>query len=405
VTARLAPDPVLPQRDTLLAPTAVAPRLETLLGRRIDRCRLVRVKYRIGESLRTVYRLESEGRVYRLSARAFPAGRSEGEYERALERATAGGTLPPVTRAPELETVFWTFPNDRRLAGLASLVAAAGESSVVAYAPEKSATAACGPAGAVPAFAKVYCDDTGAQTFRLHRLLASAAELEVPRALAYVDGRRTLLVRAAEGTRLAEQRGGELLRGVRTLGAALACLHATTPPEWLGRFERLAPARLETAAELVGRGQPALASSAASLLRALHTARPAAADNALLHGDVHAKNVFVTAEGRVVLIDLDNAGRGDRHADLGSFLAALRYLRIAGSLTPAADRELGGALIAGYRHAGGEPDEAALAWNAAAALLAERALRAVNRVRARGLDVLPQLLAEATRLVDGSARA
>lgn len=399
MTALLAPDAALPQRDTLLDPDLVAPRLAALLGRRIDRCDLLRVKYRLGESVRTVYRIESEGRVHRLSAHAFRAGGSEREYRRAIERATTGGSMPAVLRAAELETVMWTFPNDRRLTGLPSLVAVAGEPSVVAYAPEKSATAACGPAGGASAFAKVYYDDAGEHTLRLHRLLASATGFDVPRGLAYLRDRRTLLVGAARGKRLAEQRGDELLRGLESLGAALARLHATAPPEWLGRFERLDPGKLETAAILVGQGRPELAAAAASLLRALAATAATTTCGALLHGDVHPKNVFVSAEGRVVLIDLDNAGRGDAHADLGSFLASLRYRRLAGSLAPARERDLAGAFLRGYRTAGGEVEDATLAWHTGAALLAERALRAVNRVRPRGLAILPQLLAEATELV------
>jgi aminoglycoside phosphotransferase len=403
VSTPLAPDAALPQRDTLLSPAAFAPRLAELLRRRVDGCELLRAKYRIGESVRTVYRVVAEDRVLRLSAHAFGAGDSEREYLRARASAIATGAVPAVMHAPDLETVVWTFPNDRRLGGLPALVATVGEPNVVAYAPEKSATAACGPAGAA-AFAKVYYDDSGVRTLRLHHRLASATEFDVPRGLGYVHERRTLLVGAAEGTRLDEQRGERLLHGLRALGSALARLHATPPPEWLGRFERLDPGKLATAAELVGRGQPHLAARAAALLRALEGTSPAAADCALLHGDVHPKNVFVTAAGRIVLIDLDNVGRGDAHADVGSFLAALRYRRLAGPLSAAHERELGEAFLAGYRRAGGELDPGALAWNTAAALLAERALRAVNRVRPSGLAVLPHVLAEATALVDGRAR-
>jgi len=53
-------DPVLPQRDQLLDADTVGARLGTVLGQHgpidITSCVLVRSKYRIGESLRVVYR-------------------------------------------------------------------------------------------------------------------------------------------------------------------------------------------------------------------------------------------------------------------------------------------------------------------------------------------------------------
>src|SRR5215207_5589760 len=168
----LARDPVLPQRDLLLDEGEVARRLSGRLGAgtplTIDSCERVRTKYRVGDSLRVLHRIVAGGRAYTVAARAYPAGRSRRAYERALV-APRGG-LRPVAHDEEVETVFWTFPNDRRIAGLSVLkhppealahfVPAWTSSRVVAYAPEKCATAQClDGASRVLAYAKIYSDD------------------------------------------------------------------------------------------------------------------------------------------------------------------------------------------------------------------------------------------------------
>ena len=96
------------------------------------------------------------------------------------------------------------------------------------------------------------------------------------------------------------------------------------------------------------------------------------------------------------MIDFDQGGSGAASADLGSMLASLMTLRL---LDPeiAAD-ELSSAFLAGYRAVRPLPPSTELRWYTAAAFVAERAIRAVNRVNQPVLEVLPQVLemAEAT---------
>ena len=102
------------------------------------------------------------------------------------------------------------------------------------------------------------------------------------------------------------------------------------------------------------------------------------------------------------LLDLDQCARGHPAADVGSLLAALRHRRLVGALTPAQQDELESAFLAGYaEHA--EVDPAALRWHTAAALLVERAERAVHRVLPTSLARLPALLLEADELLDAAA--
>ena len=143
MTALLAPDPAVPQRDALLDER----RMAGVLGAR--HCERINAKYRVGDSLRVVYRVDAEDIV---TGRTF-RGRSRSVYRRA---ATAS-VLGPVLHVQELETVFWTFPNDRRLAGLHLLDRRTGaldrlvgapvaRTRLIAYAAERAATtAACSP--------------------------------------------------------------------------------------------------------------------------------------------------------------------------------------------------------------------------------------------------------------------
>jgi Ser/Thr protein kinase RdoA (MazF antagonist) len=123
-------------------------------------------------------------------------------------------------------------------------------------------------------------------------------------------------------------------------------------------------------------------------------ARHGDAPRVCLHGDVHPKNGILRGE-RLTLIDLDQCGTGDAAADLGSLLASLTYGRITSGASRTSTKSLGEAFLSGYESARALPARASLRWHTAAALLAERALRAVNRVRPEGLARLRELLAAA----------
>src|SRR6185295_15496666 len=102
----LAPDPALPQRDLLLDDQQMAARLSSLIGPSvIDACEKQRIKYRVGESLRVLYRLSVNGRAQLVAAKAF-AG-SSGKSSQFVD--------------PDLRAAFWMFPNDRKIKHLSLL--------------------------------------------------------------------------------------------------------------------------------------------------------------------------------------------------------------------------------------------------------------------------------------------
>src|SRR6185436_542045 len=77
-------DPAIPQRDLLLDPAAMRAPLQEALGAPLDGCAVERVKYRVGESLRVLYRIELDGSSQLVSLRTFEEERARREAMHAL---------------------------------------------------------------------------------------------------------------------------------------------------------------------------------------------------------------------------------------------------------------------------------------------------------------------------------
>lgn len=408
----LAPDPILSARDGLLDPELVRDRLAWLLAvgdpAPIQSCQLVRAKYRIGESLRVVYRLDLGERSQLVAARAFPPGTSASAYRRAEAETVPTPGLRPVAHDDTLSAVWWTFPNDRRLRDLAGLLAPSADrrTEVVEYAPERSVTLRVRAAeGRVLAYAKAYAPgtvrvaDLAARYAWVARVLQrSGLGFSAPRPLSGSAG-DVLRLEPMPGSAWNPSRP-DTLAVIARLGRALATLHnAIPPPEvrvGLRAFGRLHPQRLLRSAELIGWARPELAGQARSLGVGLVRHRPVATDDpVVLHGDCHPKNGLVDGD-RLALIDLDQGGLGQPAADLGSVLARLRADRV----TDAAAH----AFLVGYAEIRALPADTTLAWHTAAALLVERAIRAVNRINRPALETLPAVLDDAAGLIPNGAR-
>jgi hypothetical protein len=370
----LAPDPVVPHRDALLAGRALREPAE-----------LTYAKYRVGESLRVVHRTE-RGPV---AARAFPPGESGAAFERALAATPADG----VTHAPELDAVLWRFPNDRRLARLPllagrsdeldGLVGRPVEPRLVAYCAERSATAECLDGGSrVVAYAKVHVGE-GAERERraladVGARLADDPRVRVPRVLGSAEG--ALAVEAVHGRRLDAVAAPD---GLARLGAGLAALHEHGGlPGW--RFGRLDLERLAKAVGVIARARPDAGGAAARLLATLLDNREDGLGPAVcLHGDPTVRNA-VLVNGSVALIDFEDVSAGPAAADLGRLLAAL----------PPDGAE---AVLRGYASVRPPPEPPALRWHIAASVLARVAVPAVGRVRPAELRSLRTLLETAWR--------
>ncbi|TMA45607.1 MAG: hypothetical protein E6J81_12350 [Deltaproteobacteria bacterium] len=417
----LAPDDVLPQRDRLLDPHAVAWRLAEASGMsKVSRCELLRTDYRFGRRLRVLHRERIGSRWRWVVGRAYPEGQSEEAFRQAVATATptpTRGQHRNVVHARALGAVFWTFPSDRKLIRLARelhelralarrLGGPGSGARVVGYKPEKSVVVELHDRrGRRLAYAKIYKEGLGERARGIHTWLARQVSPDHPRLrlatpLVSTAAAEPLVLEAITGRRIADLGGREACSGVARLGAALADFHSLTPPKGSSRFNRYDPERLAAAAELLAQACPRVAREARTLVDELGRVEPSREPLACLHGDVHPKNGLL-AGTRVALIDLDKTSRGDAAVDLGSFLSLLSYERVLDRLAPADERARRRSFLEGYARVGSLPGPHTLRWHTAAALLAEQAMRTVRQIRTDALPRLDRLLADARRLLEG----
>ena len=409
----LPPDPVLPRRDDLLDDEVVGARLDELLDRagdgRTGGCSLVRAKYRMGESLRATFRVGREAGGSLVSARMFPATSAVGEFLRARDAAIGQGADPrSVLFDPVTNTVFWIFPQDRKLLGLGRLTNPPPElrnvfgtpwtqSELKAYKPERAATVRCADAhGATIGFAKLQREDAGRRSVALLRTarrgIADNGILRLPETIGYLPEHRMALFSPAPGRPLNQLPWDAYPDAMAARGAPLPVLHAQ-PTDGFAPFTRLNPDQLVSAGELVGAARPDLASVTDGLVGVLLRTAPTPGPNVLLHGDLHPKNVLVHDNG-VSLVDFDEASVGPAAAELGGVLARLWCPRPRDAIDPDTAQAAAAALLAAYDRT---PSRADLLWYSAAALLVERAVRAISRVDAAAIGDLERVLVTALR--------
>ena len=400
----LAPDNNLPQRDQLLDDSLMARRLSSLLGRDFSDqdCRRSRTKYRPGISLRALYEIAGEQETIRVATRAFPR----------KKRRTASESGSCSFFDSELNTGFWVFPADRKIQNLSILREIPDEladidgkrwvrSRVMAHAPEKSVTVQClSSDDEVLAYAKIYSPEASGVSVRIYdyvreRVNAAGAILNVPRALNYSRSERLLLLEAINGVRLSALPMPKRERAMAQLGEALRQLHGISTPRFLSASTRHTPDNLLQATRTIIKARPELATSLAPLTQKLITeiASTQAGKQVLIHGDVHPKNVLLT-DRHLFLLDLDQAARGPAVLDVAGVLAGINYDCCIGEIDLEERKALTRSFLSGYKRI-----EGSLRWHVAAAMLEERALRAVTRVRLQGLRVLPKILDEASRIL------
>jgi len=393
-TPWLAVDPALPQRDLLLDETLMTEYLSRLVKYRIEDCERLRTKYRVGTSLRVLYEVSGSGRSYRIAARAFPRTRRVANQFKSQTEINA----------PELNATFWIFPHDRKIKNLAVLSNIPDElrdiegrtwttSRTVAHAPEKSVTAQCVDDNEqIIAYAKIYAGDEGRQIFETHK--AATGKVQVPRAIAYSESHHLLLLESVDGVALSTVVESE--NAFFRLGKALNSLHRINPPSSLPRATRLTPEAVARASATISQARPDVAALVQRLSNKL-IAQYRHGKPVFLHGDVHPKNIFLNEE-TLFLLDLDQAATGPASADLGSVIAGLYCDACTGSRTWREASVLKRALLTGY----GAPDDShELRWHVAAALLQERALRSVTRIRTATLEKLPEILRAAQAVLNG----
>lgn len=409
-------DPRLPARDTLLDACAMRRVLGDLLGEHgpvpLDAVEIVRAKYRPGESLRVLYRVGLGGAWHLVSCRARAKG--------ADARPSAHGDAVPcpplhgVVHQRALKAVFWTFPNDRRLRGdqacldglplLDAVFPGCRVSLELAgYAPERAVIHRVVEAGSgrVLAYAKAYAHGEGRAARARLELLRRATEARsgtavprVPRVLGYDPGRDVVLIESLPGAHLHELTDAQLDAAFGQLGQALGALHALTLPAGAPDASIDDASALANGAHVLSFARPDLAEAAHGVARRLAAARRPAGRAVWTHADLNSRN-WIVRDGHVGLIDFDQAGRGAAGHDVGAVLGWMRTRTLVRAWTPERESELVRTFLDGYERHHAVPPPRERRWHRAAALLLERAVRAVTRVRTDQLAVLPALIAAA----------
>jgi tRNA A-37 threonylcarbamoyl transferase component Bud32 len=133
------------------------------------------------------------------------------------------------------------------------------------------------------------------------------------------------------GEALAHLHGGEC-SGLQAHGAAE---EAAVLRQWHGR---LRPFDAEFAEEIAG----AIESTAEALVAA------AGSRHGVIHRDLHDKQVFITEQGRVEMLDFDLLAAGEPELDLGNWTAHLQLRAIQGEVTQAGAEEAAAEFLGGY---------------------------------------------------------
>ena len=398
MTALLAPDPAVPQRDALLDERRwrrCSARACRRHGRRAASATYA--KYRVGESLRVVYRSRPAAAPHVAGAHAS-AGAARAPTARRRRRACRPGRCPACCTRPSSTPCFWTFPNDRRLAGAAAARRPLARRSTGSLGQpvradparglraERSATAECLDAGGrVIAFAKVHARRRRRARERRGRRpprppatrtcacrACSAASRRARRARARAarrpPARRAAGRRARAALRAARRRARHAARALRPLPAR--------------RFDRLDPERLARAVAVHRPRPPDAGARRGRAARALLDAarRRRRRRPVCLHGDANLRNALARRRPR-------RAGRprGRRRrarprptsaaCSPGCSPRACRAARRGG------EHALAARCSPGTRRSRARRADA-LRWHTAASVLARVALPAVSRVRA-----------------------
>jgi hypothetical protein len=258
-----------------------------------------------------------------------------------------------------------------------------------------------GPEGSGPVLiGKVYADRERAR--RLHALLAelhaqlAGHECGVPRPIALIPELGMSVYVAARGRTLDQLEGAERREGVVAAAHWLAAMHGSG----IGldrRFDLAVEMRnLTEWAQQVAYQHPSLATETALLLRRLESCaqRIQVSNTVPIHKDFQYRHVLAD-NGRVTVIDLDEARVGDPAFDVAHFGANLRLLAIREGMAHQERAGLESAFLEGYvSRTGYRPDLRHDFFRAYACLKIAKQL-----VRGRGPEPVPTGL-EMSRQLD-----
>lgn len=382
----------LPGLALLLDPQSLAEAIqEAAPTTEIRGIRATYLRYKPGVSCLAAYGLTVDGREILIHAHACMAGDWE-KYSKLTGPEEVPGLLGPGRMLwPREGIVVTAFPNDRKLKALRRLADPEGLVRVLAhldspedpyratlrvmsYKPERRLVARVETDGRPWAVLRVYTEAAYETCRRNATAFQSTGRLRLARFLGRSAWQQTLGMEFLPGRALDSMISGSEFAGPQVMAPvaeALAELHAQRDVQLGVAESSKVSGALTELATWVASICPSIAERAKRLAVALAAALiERVADLGVIHGDFYASQVLLggDAEGRVGLLDLDEACSGEPCADLGNFSAHLESDAIRGHVPAERVGPLVEVLNTSYAAASGAPLSPRIALHTAAAL-------------------------------------
>lgn len=329
------------------------------------------VKYKPGTSLLAAYQVQLATAPLWLYAIAY----AEDEVEKVRKAARAQDVRtaigPGCVVLEALALVIYAFPNDRKLTALHDLATVPkqvrllqklapdtpalwhGQWLDLRYKPERRYVVRV-QGSDQQALLKFYTPPDYANACRSAKVFRADGPLHIATRLGRSQTKQAMLLEWLPGHPLDKvlQQGRETLPELAVVGEALARLHVQKPNGLMRYTSKMEAEHVRIAAEALVAICPELTRQAAALAdRLAKRFRQLNFSRCSIHGDFSADQVLLMDDGKVAILDLDNAGRGDPMADLGTFAAQLEFDGLIGLLPQARVAIVLDAIQTGYRNA------------------------------------------------------
>lgn len=324
-----------------------------------------------------------------------------GEFQRLVKAIGRATTIQSagVLSMPALGVLIQIGGADRKLPGLASLLAQPGAELIVHHPERRAVVRLSMPMGLC--YAKVV---RPARAAALAAMLCTIQQLATghfatPNVLAVDEAQGVIHLASLAGAALYERLDSEqLVTAAKRAGTTLRSLHTLAPPE-----EAVAHTALDEV-KVLQRWQEHLARVAPGLLVLFQTlAEPvcaaltnSASSPVLLHRDFYDKQVFWDETGAGAeadgLLDFDTLAVGEASLDLANALVHFELRGLQGACLPELAQAAATALVAGYA-----PDSAVRERMQVYADATRLRLACVYACRPAGISLSPQLFAQVGR--------
>ncbi len=414
----------------------------------ISQCYIERIKYKPAKNCQVCYRLIVESTVIgyrseqRIYARCFEAGGAITRYGKACQGLVDGHDLKKsVLHIPELDTVAWVFPYDRKLhhldkvdnsqflgqTDLPELISKRFgidwmvdecRPEIIRYIPEHTCTVrakfkmvhqSSGARRDLLLYGKTYYNDDGERTYSLMRQLWDSPacreeRLRIPEPLTYQPQLKMLWQHSVPGVLLSEftADGATLLENIAQAAQQIACLHQQRIEGCIEYGSSELSRELNKVGCLLRVFDPPYRLKVDRLIESLLGLLPTieCEQRAVLHGDLHLKNILCHNDG-VYLIDLDNLNWGDPLQEIGSFVAMIINLSLVTDIPAELVDPTIKSFLVGYGDSVPWPiSETRLRWHIAAALIYQRLYRGFTRLKPGRMEILDDLVGTAECLLD-----